>query len=171
MLRVFDISNITATTLVASSAGYPASGPGCMALIGDYIYTQAGFGGGVQVINVTNPLNPTLVSLTSMPSIGTIISQNKNLYVTNNFLSGTTIPGFSIVNISNITGTTITQIQTSQQTSAIAIRGQYLYVLTNVNTIQIYNIEGAYIQQLEVGGLETDALNVLNNVNIYQNWR
>ena len=60
---------------------------------------------------------------------------------------------------------TAATIKTNANPNSISVQGNYIYVGTN-NGLQIFNVGGAYVQQLQAGGTETGTLTVDNNAQI-----
>ncbi len=132
---------------------------------GIYAYvTIAGSTDAVKVLNISDPTNPTLVSTISGAGAGptSVVVRGKYLYI--GFYNSTRIVIYDISNPA--APASVNTVGTTNGVISMQIQGRYAYTTNAGNTMRVYDLGGAYIQQLEAGGIETSVLQVNNSANI-----
>ena len=166
---VIDISNPALPSIVGSVQLNSGGGHQLYSLKvqGRYAYAKNGNDGiHLIVVDISDPTQPVQAG-----SVGDNINCNTfdcaPIYIQGRFayvagLSGTYIEIFDISNPVNpvlLNGTS-----NPSSGASIGMVGRYLYY-TNQTTknVEVYDVGGAYIQQLQTGGIETSTLNVEQN--------
>jgi len=123
-------------------------------------YAYVGELNNIQIVDISIPSNPTVVGgdFTGLPFIDALSVQGHYLYALNHNSS----PSLEEIDISDPTNPTlVNSITTNTAPSDMVVQGEYAYVASGTaNTLQIFNIGGAYLQQLSAGGVETSTLQV-----------
>ena len=166
-LQIFDISNPSSPTSVSTTSTGAGSNPYSVYVQGRYAYVANYSSNTMQIFDISNPSSPTQVSSTS--TTGGAISiyvQGRYAYLTN--ATANTMQIFDISNPAN--PGTVGSVATSEGPRTVFVQGRYAYIVsfpsTGSNTLQIFDVGGAYVQQLEAGGTETGTLQVNNNASI-----
>ncbi len=167
-LIIYDISNPLAPVSVGSVV-LPSVG-NRIALRESYAYVT--HTNGFYTVDITNPATPTLVHTVAGLGGAPVTPEisGKNLY-----LFGTTGVGLRVYDISSpavpqFVGTTSTGFQIPSG----KIQGRYAYASDTTNTaLRVLDLGGAYVQQLEASGVETDSVvargDVTANSGIFKN--
>jgi hypothetical protein len=163
-LQIFDVSNPASPTPVGSVG--TGSAPTSVYVQGRYAYVVNYSGSTLQIFDVSNPASPT-----SVGSVGTgawpysVYVQGRYAYVINLDIST-----FKIFDVSNPSSPTlVSSVGTGAWPRSVYVRGRYAYVVNSgnsSNTLQIFDVGGAYIQQLETGDIETGTLQTRNNLTV-----
>jgi hypothetical protein len=163
VLLTFDVSDPTnppAPTSVATGTA-----PTAVKVQGRYAYVVNQGSNTLQIFDLKNPGTPVSVAtVTTATSPYQVYLQGRYAYVVTN--SGS--PVINVIDISTpslpvVVGTVSLGASTNGNPSSIFIEGRYAYVVSSTNTIQIFDMGGAYIQQLEAGGLEVGTLQTREN--------
>ena len=147
-----DVDNVSNPTKVGSlllsdtfaSINYPTP-----VVSGRYVYLVGDTK--IFIIDVSDPTNPVVAGSITPPS-GTpnaIRIQGRNAYVAQS-------NGVAVYDISNVSSPTYLGLLTTTPAITLAIPGRY--AVTSAG--EVLNLGGAYIQQLETGGLLTGTLDV-----------
>ncbi len=164
---VFDISNPSNMVKVGTISSSISANVSALVAQGRYVYLASGVSSTVQIIDVSTPSSPTLVKTLAVGSGNNgrrrLSLQGRYLYVTD--LSGVV----SVVDISNPrVAKTVGTIPYVGTINDVSVQGRYLYALNgSKNAINTFDIGGTYIQQLEVGGIETSQLVVRGNAAVF----
>jgi hypothetical protein len=155
-LQIINISNPASPVVVGSvSLGYGATN---VSVQGNYAYVGNQYYG-FQVIDVSNPASPVLVG-TDYTATGDSYVQGRYAYVTGS-------SGLLVIDVSNpISPVTVGTITTGTSPNSVYVQGRYAYVASNGSGLQIFDLGGAYIQQLQAGGTETGTLTVDSNASV-----
>jgi hypothetical protein len=168
-LYIYDVSNPSSPVLantggtLTGSAG--AQGPyiqGRYAYVYNYTTTPS-----VQVFDIKDPTAPTVVGTVNLSAGGAAGSNSPNMitgqgrYV---YVTTETVGKVDVVDVSTPTAPVLVgSIVTNSQPIAMSVVGRYAYVEAYAgNTIQVFDIGGAYAQQLETGGLLSATVSVTN---------
>ncbi|MDB5187570.1 MAG: hypothetical protein JWO50_90, partial [Candidatus Kaiserbacteria bacterium] len=150
--NIIDMSNITSPTKVGSlvlsdaftSTTYPTP-----VVSGKYVYVKGDTT--ISIIDVSDPTNPTLAG-TITPPTGTpraVRVSGRNAYVAQS-------NGVAVYDVSNVAAPVYLGLLTTTFTTDLVISGRY--AITSAG--EVLNLGGAYIQQLEAGGLFAESLSV-----------
>lgn len=161
-MKIIDVSNPVSPTLVSTTA--LISGANDIVLQGRYAYVIVGQS--VQIFDISVPTLPTAVSTFSLAPNGpfALCIQGRYLYTVNN--------GFdmiSVIDVSDPTAPVLVRslVQASGGSVSLIVQGRYAYFVEDTaNTLHIVDLGGAYIQQLETGGIESGTLATRANVAI-----
>ena len=164
-LQIFDVSNPNSPVNVGSvsAGGQPIS----VAVSGRYAYVANL--NSLQIFDVSNPTNPASVgSFSSVSEPRSVAVAGRYAYVANY------VGSLQIFDVSNPTNAiSVASVSTGSGPISVAVSGRYAYVVNfNGNTLQIFDLGGAYIQQMEAGTIETgtlqtrDTVSVGNNLNV-----
>ncbi len=169
-LQVFDISNPASP--VNLSTWTTSSGPDYVYVAGRYAYVVTHAGDTLQIFDVSNPAATTnaAVSSTTVPGSGDpiwVYVQGRYAYITNN--NNGTVQVYDVSNpAAPVSDGTMATSGASSEPSSIFVSGRYAYVTVNgsSNTLQVFDLGGAYVQQLQAGGAEVGTLTVDTNAQI-----
>jgi parallel beta-helix repeat protein len=159
-IQSIDISNPAAMVSLQSLA--TGGGPGNIAVQGRYLYIANYNTSTVQAIDISNP--SSMASVSTVAATGTnltdIVVQGRYVYALsfNNVLQA-----FDVSNPASMTA--LGSVTAGSGKPSLAVQGRYGYVASG-NGFSTYDLGGAYIQQLETGGIETGALAVKGNASI-----
>lgn len=140
-LRVIDISNPAAPTLVSTLAHPNLAGAQQVRVAGQYAYVAGSTTGSVVVINISNPAAPTVSAVLTHPNLAgarALTISGSNLYA-----SGATAARLNVIDITNPTTPTLVGSTPSLplggglgQIASIRVVGRYAYVacLQNAGT-------------------------------------
>lgn len=160
VLALYDLQNPAGPSLVTTVA--VGTGPSSVVVQDKYAYVSNGTDNTISVVDISAPSAPLVVGTVT---VGTtpkeMVIMGRILYVLN---TGTTT--VSAVDVSNprvpkVLGT----FTTPASPSSIDVSGRHAYVTTSTS-ISVYDLGGAYIQQLEVGGLDTANAMIRGDINI-----
>jgi pectin methylesterase-like acyl-CoA thioesterase len=160
ILEIFDISNPSSPVLVGSvsTSGNPVK----IYVQGKYVYVVNLGSTELQIFNVLNPSLPVLV--------GTVLtSVNPNsVYVQGRYSYVVGSNSLKIIDVSNPSSpVSVGSVSTGSGPYGVYVQGRYAYVINYTsNTLQIFDVGGSYIQQLEAGGILTSTLESVGNATI-----
>ncbi len=168
---IFNVSNPNSAYFVSSALVYNLSNPtiGQEYVQGKYIYSTGEISGSsyLSISDINNHIYPTSVSYTNLtsPSGGAVVPTS--LYVQGNYaFVGENNTKIQVFDISNpALPLSVGYIPTSSNPSSISIQGRYAYI-TTTNSLQVFDLGGAYIQQLQAGGVQASTLQVDDNTNL-----
>jgi hypothetical protein len=164
-MGIFDVSNPASPTSVSSvNAGGPnataVAVQGRYAYVADYSYQY------LKVMDISNPASPVTVGSVACGGIPSEVTVNGNYaYVT------TQSPdALKVIDISNpASPTSVGSVSTGASSLPVSlyVQGRYAYVANYTsNTLVTFDLGGAYIQQLRVGGIESTTLATIGNATI-----
>jgi len=155
----------------ASATGSVGTGsnPPSVAVAGRYAYVANQGSNTMQVFDVSNPTNPVSVgSVNTGTGPDCVAVAGRYAYVAED---GGTLQIFDVSTPSAPIGAG--SVSTGSTPYSVAVAGRYAYVVNlHGNTLQVFDLGGAYIQQLEAGAMETgtlqtrDTVTVGNNLNV-----
>ena len=158
-MLIYDASN-PANIVQVGSVG---SGSNNVYVSGRYAYVAEAGANSLEIFDISNPASP--VSTSSISTGGSssphyVYVQGRYAYVAD---QGTA--NIRIIDISNPAAPVSVGTITTGTNPHIAIaQGRYLYAINSgSNTLQTFDTGGAYIQQLEAGGVEAGTLQVDTN--------
>ncbi len=165
-LQIFDVSNPASPILIGTSPTTGLSGPSSVYVQGRYAYVTNSTGGTLQIFDVSNPASP--VSVGSVSTTGSVpwsvYVQGRYAYVVNDHL-GTYLQVFDVSTPAS--PVSVGSVGTNLDDTSVFVQGRYAYVANENNTsLQIFDLGGAYVQQLQAGGTETGTLTVDTNAQI-----
>ncbi|HSX34997.1 MAG TPA: carbohydrate binding domain-containing protein [Candidatus Saccharimonadales bacterium] len=153
-LVVIDISNPAVPTNVSTSLAL-GSGYAVRAVQGRYAYAVSG--SNLRVVDITNPASPTVTSTTATGSGSYDVAiQGRYAYIALDS-SGN---GIQVMDISNPTApASIGTIAAGSAIRSVYPNGRYIYAANYGSpSLDSYDMGGAYIQQLEVGGIQASTI-------------
>ena len=153
-LDVIDVSNPASPRLVTTVSGAGGADADSIDVQDHFLYIVAG--GNLNIYDISNPTNPTQVGHVTA-SIDKMFIQGRYLYSVPFSTSGIV----QVFDIASSTNPTLVGNITvpSQYTSAVFVRGRYMYLIGNGDTtLYILDLGGTYLQQLEKGGILTGTL-------------
>jgi hypothetical protein len=169
--QIIDVSNPASMSLVNSGTQFTSSNitqtPTSVAVQSRYAYVGTATGGSTYVIDVSDPSIPTpssaiVASVTQGGPASSLVAQGRYLYE-----SDSTNGVIRTIDISTPTSPSMLSDTTTATSPLVLVAdGRYIYSATNAGgtpTLQTFDFGGAYTQQLEAGGIETDTLNTRGN--------
>ncbi len=167
-LQIFDVSNPSSPSSVATANTGAGSSPYSVYVQGRYAYVANQGANTLQIFDVSNPALPTSVATTTTGiNPYSVYVQGRYAYVVNyyNGAGGSTLQIFDVSNPASPTSVATTT--TGLSPISVYVLGRYAYVVNYIgSTLQIFDVGGAYIQQLEAGGIETGTLQTRNNLTV-----
>jgi hypothetical protein len=169
-VEIYDVSNPYSPIRTYSVTGGIFPQTQAIAVQGKYLFMKQGNSGiKVDAYDISNPydvVNVGGVGDTLNQNSGQMImfTQGRFMYV--GYYAGIT-GSMEIVDISNPANMTILGVSTFTG-QLTAVNGRYIYVIDGNNNLVSYDVGGAYIQQLEVGGINTESLGVSANATFSQ---
>jgi hypothetical protein len=118
-----------------------------------------------EIWDVSNPTSTVRVSLTSLAaaaSVADIDVQGRTAYILSQARNG-----LEMWDVSNVAQPVlVSQKSTLDNTGgqALVVQGRYAWLPDGGDTWEVWDLGGAYIQQLEVGGMEISQLTVKNDI-------
>ena len=160
VLALYDLKNPAVPALVTTAS--VGTSPRSVVVQDKYAYVSNGSDATVSVVDISTPSSPLTVGTVT---VGTtpkdMVIMGRLLYVLN---TGTTT--VSVVDVSNPRSPKVTGTFTVPSSpSSIDVAGRYAYVTTSAS-ISVYDLGGAYIQQLEVGGIDTANALIRGDINV-----
>jgi hypothetical protein len=164
-LVTFDLA-VPGVPVKVGSISTGLNAPTSVAVQGRYAYIVDNGNDTLTSFDVSNPASPASAGSVSLgaSSGGTnIYIQGHYAYVTLN--SSAKVGVYNITNPASMSA--VGTFNTGTGPYDINVQGRYAYVAAyNANSISAFDLGGAYIQQLEAGGISTGSLNVSNNASI-----
>jgi hypothetical protein len=166
-LQIYDLTNPASPSSVSATNTGVSAAEDSLWVQGKYVYIINGSANTIQVWDVSNPASPasagSALSLGASNGPQDISVQGRYAYI-----ADTTSAKLQIVDISNPASlASVGTVSTNTGPKSVTVSGRYAYVGTgngtNVGTLQTFDLGGAYVQQLEVGGTETGTLQVDSN--------
>ena len=160
-LQIISIKDVTNPTIVGN---FPTSNTVTDIFVqGRYAYIAA-----IQnlyIVDIQNPTSPTLAgSLSGLNSATSIFVQGRYAYITRNANVVTAI------DVSTPSSPTVVgSMPTNAAPNDVFVQGRYAYVVSNATspgTLQVFDLGGSYIQQLEAGGMEVGTLQTRENMTV-----
>jgi hypothetical protein len=160
-LQIINISN-PATPIVIGSVT-TGNSPVSVYVQGSYAYVANSNSNNLQIFNISNPATPVVVSsVAGLSGSYSVFVQGRYAYVAG--LSGY----LYVINISNPSSPTIANsVSDASGPISVYVQGRYAYVINHYSYIlQVFDLGGAYIQQLQAGGAEVGTLTVDTNASV-----
>lgn len=161
-LQIYDVGAPT-NPIPVGSCSTTGSGSLSIAVSGRYAYVVDSV---LQIIDVSNPASPVVVGSTNITTgAQSVAVAGRYAYTANN---GGVIQVFDVSNPQSpaSAGT----MPASGLNSFVAVSGRYAYAAnSSANNLQIFDLGGAYIQQLESGALETGTLQTRDTATVGNN--
>ncbi len=165
-LQVFDVSTPSQTHSVGS--GGTGDGPYSVAVSGRYAYVANYLDGTLQVFDVINPSRPV--------SVGSVFTGNlphsvavagRYAYLVNADADTLQLFDVSTPSAPALVGT----MPTHSHPNCVAVCGRYAYVVNwgGDVALEVFDLGGAYVQQLEAGALETGMLQTRDTATVGNN--
>lgn len=129
-----------------------------MDVVGRYAYIPTGDGNTLQIFDISTPATPTQASNTAISGTQALYVQvqGRYAYVLEN--NGNRIEVFDVSNPA--APAAIDNVATGNDPFGLFIQGRYMYAPSygTTDSLLVYDIGGAYLQQLEAGGIEATTL-------------
>ncbi|MFI5332522.1 MAG: tail fiber domain-containing protein, partial [Candidatus Babeliales bacterium] len=155
--NIYDVSNPSAPVLKASVA--TGLDPLDVYVQGRYAYVVNDGVPSVQIFDVKDPSNPTLVGAITVGG-SSIVVQGRYAYTANEATA------INIIDVSNPSSPiSAGSITTATGNFRTLVQGRYAYAST-ASSLQVFDLGGAYIQQLEAGGIEVGTLATRENMTV-----
>ena len=162
-LQIFDVSNPSSPVSVGTVP--TGSAPYGVYVQGRYVYVINYSSNTLQIFDVSNPLSPVSVGTVSTnTNPRSVYVQGRYAYVVN--YNTNTLQIFDVSNSSS--PVSVGTVSTSLRPQSVYVQGRYVYVVngSGSSTLQIFDVGGSYIQQLEAGGILTSTLESVGNATI-----
>ncbi|HVW66935.1 MAG TPA: FG-GAP-like repeat-containing protein [Candidatus Peribacteraceae bacterium] len=164
-VQIFDLKNPANPSLVStiSTSHFVYT----VASQGRYLYaTEQGAPDYLQIFDVSNPSSPTTVSTSQIINDpgNYMVVQGRYVYISQ--ANAGTIQSVDVSNPASPVLTSTIKMAAGSTPEQIAVKGRYLYAtqLISPATIQVYDLGGEYVQQMEAGGIETETLSVRTTI-------
>ena len=167
-MYVLNVSNpaapvLSSTTLINGTT----QGANVIAVRGNYAFLGTQYSSELTIYDISNPAAPAYLSKGGMSTnAGASSIAIVGRYV---YLGISDQQGIDAVDISNLTQPILTGRITSatNPVADMVIQGRYAYTLeNNALNLGIYDLGGAYTQELQAGSTQTGSLQVDNNANV-----
>ena len=165
-LQIFDVSTPSSPVLAGTYYTGTNNAAPSVAVSGRYAYIAVN--NNLQVIDVSNPNTPTLAGSLQIGISPTSVNvADRYAYLVDYNSSGSLF----VVDVSNPNSpVSLGSVATGSVPDELAVSGRYAYVAAEYgNTLQVFDLGGAYIQQLEAGSTETGTLQVRDNATVGNN--
>jgi hypothetical protein len=157
-MQIIDVTIPSAPFVAGTVTTNNASAVGVQ---GRFAYVVSDISSTVQVIDIKNPASPSVFSTYNQGTAGFARAEPMGRYLYTLDSSTGRLIVIDITNPANITQ--IGSTKTNAAAGGLAIVGRYAYVTAVTgNTMQVFDLGGAYLQQLEAGAIETSNLSVRN---------
>ena len=162
--RIIDVSTPSAPVIVSTLAGVNATDPNSVVVNGRYAYVADYFANRLHIVDIKNPAAPILVTSFITTSPYGVFLQGRYAYLFNQAgqllsidVSNPAVPvQAGSVGLGGAPGL------------GLFVSGRYAYYATGSgNSLRVVDLGGAYIQELETGGLETGTATIRTNLSIY----
>ncbi|HTR43771.1 MAG TPA: hypothetical protein VMH87_19335 [Pseudomonadales bacterium] len=163
-LQIVDVSNPTDPVSVGTLTGLYQ--PCSVAVSGRYAYVVNIDDNSLVIADVSNPSNPVSVdTLTGLNGPISIAVAGRYAYV------GNIGDSMQIVDVSNPSSlASVGTFATGLNQHSVAVSGRYAYVVNSAtDSLQVFDLGGAYIQQLEAGTMETGTLQTRDTATVGNN--
>ncbi len=138
-LVIADVSNPASPVTKGSLALTNAS---IVWVEGNYAYVAVEddtTGGGLAIVNVTNPMSPTLTSYTeTVGNAAGVVKIGNYVYLTHR--DSGTFTGLKVLNVSNPASPTVVQSLVRDSMEEIVVSGNYAYVAAGYDGIEIFDV-------------------------------
>ncbi len=163
-LKIFDVQNPLVPVEVGSQTTTGKSFQGIY-VQGRYAYLTDLANNTLDIFDVSNPAAPASIATISSGGTGPldVYVQGHIAYVINN--SGT-------LNMFDVSVPTVPvslgSVTSPNSSYRVHVQGRYAYAIGEGSNprFQVYDVGGAYVQQLETGGIETGTLTLRNNLQV-----
>jgi len=162
-LQIFDVSNPSAPVSVASVSTGLNSSPEAVAVSGRYAYVVNANSNNMQIFDIRNPAAPVLVGSAATAGYPiSVVVASRYAYVAT--LTGNSLQIFDISN-----PTAPTAVGSANGTGGYSygvVSGRFGYMAQASGSLQVFDLGGAYLQQLEAGTIETGTLQTRDDARI-----
>lgn len=170
-LEVIDVSNPALSAFSQDQNTSPSSlplvgrtttdaGPSSIALQSHYAYVVTAVGGTVEVIDVADPANPSVVGRVSLGATGASGRSYSGIAVQGSFayVADHNANALKVIDISNpASPTAVASVPTGQGPIAVAVQGQRAFVTNKAsNTLQVFDV-GSPTAPASLGTVPTEA--------------
>lgn len=161
-LQIYDVGAPT-NPIPVGSCSTTGSGTLSIAVSGRYAYVVDNV---LQIIDVSNPASPVVVGSTNITAgAQSVAVAGRYAYTANN---GGVLQVFDVSN--PLSPASVGTVPAGGLNSFVAVSGRYAFVAnTSANNLQIFDLGGAYIQQLEAGSVETGTLQTRDTATVGNN--
>ena len=176
-IEIVDVGNVASPKQVGATDDGIAAAINSVAIQGRYLYAgSTSAGHTMYVIDVGNVAKPMVLSTNVNITAGTspgftkIVTQDRYMYATsdNGILYNFNISDPTNISLICTAGSTCPTVATDSAADMM-INGRYAYIADNDNItgkLTVMDLGGAYIQQLEVGGLEVATIQTSGDTSI-----
>ncbi|NDC96419.1 hypothetical protein EB077_14030, partial [bacterium] len=157
-------SGISNSSLASVGSVATGTGPRSVYVQGRYAYVANLSSNTLQILDVSNPASPVSVGTVSTGSQPiSVYVQGRYAYVANS--GSNTLQIFDVSNPAS--PVSVGTVATINGPISVYVQGRYAYITNQgTNTLQIIDTGSVYIQQLEVGGIETATLQTRGNATV-----
>ena len=162
-LKIYDVSNPASPTFINSVAS--GINPYGLYVQGRYAYETDFTDATLRIFDISNPASPSSAGSIATAAVSTgIFVQGRYVYLTN-WVSPNSLQVFDVSTPGS--PTSVGSVTTGTNPYSVYVQGRYAYVINYSSaTLQVFDMGGAYIQQLEAGGIETGTLTTRSNVQV-----
>jgi len=164
-LQIYDVSSPVAPVSVGTATTGAANS---VYVQGRYAYVIA-TGGTLKIFDVANPASPTQSGSVSIGT-GCPTASQSDIFVQGRYAYtiDCNTATLKFVDVSNPASPTVVgSVATGTRPRSVFVQGRYVYVTNELsNTLQVFDAGGAYLQQLEAGGIETGTLATRSNLQV-----
>lgn len=175
-LEVVDISNPASPSITTSfSLSGASSAPKAIAVQGQHAYITKQGSTKLEIVNISNPASPSSISSSFTIGLDTrgIVVHGRYAYLSS-FGDPNTNGTLRVIDISSPTSPILvgSVLNTADNAYPLFISGRYAIIsLFHVDSpftggIEIFDLGGSYIQQLETGGLEVASADIRTNLSV-----
>jgi fibronectin-binding autotransporter adhesin len=159
---IVDISNPASPVRVGTYNGSMA--PAAFAVSGKYLYVGDA-GGGFYALDVANPASPSLVGTYNGSGVYYGVAVAGDYAYLSDF-SGKV----SVVDVSNPASITLVGEASIGNTPwTVTVSGKYAYVADNTGGLKVIDINGAQLPSASIGSIETNSINVSDDLTVGNN--
>jgi|GEM_PF-1092534 len=169
--QIYDISNPASTASADGNVANAGFDTLDVVVQGKYAYIALSDGATniFKIYDISTPSSPTIINGSGTATASRpekIVIQGRYAYITNFGADGI----LQIFDISNPTSPTLAWSITQSGSGGfrgIAVQGRFAYISGPVNgDFRVFDLGGAYIQQLETGGLEAGTMDIQTNLTV-----
>jgi hypothetical protein len=163
VLRVIDVANPASMAIVGGAS--TGTGPSAVRVQGRHAYVVNKSSNTLQLFDVSNPaaIGAAIGSVSTGSGPTAVEIQGRYAYVTTS-----NAEKLEVFDVSNPAAPiAIASAATGTGPFFVRVRGRHAFVVNSVaNTLQAFDLGGAYVQQLEAGGIEAASLATRGDVRI-----
>ncbi len=168
-LNIFDVTHPMSP--LAQGSAPTGNSPNGIAVSGRYAYVVNSGDTNLEIFDVSNQNAPAAVSTNAMTGHGrTVVVSDHYAYVVGDDLADGN-GFFQIFDVSNpLAPVSLGSRTVVSQPDAIVVDGRYAFLVSsNANELEIFDLGGAYLQQVEAGSIEAASLQTRDDVRVGNN--